>query len=211
MTTPTVSCLLISSILWFVPSKFVRNIPRCQTRGATQSIIRAGQTFVPFSRVRPDSRHGYQMFPPSLHQPARLLALSYLTSTTHPLNYKFFLSDKKNQSKYYFIHISSWNPPTEKEEEEVYFVPQFLVLQSEDSSRYKRLCLMWRTVACRTDIYKHGRAFLVQHSFIKHLAWEDSTLPSVLVGRGNRDYKILRKSKFLFNVLQPHYSMLSVI
>jgi len=53
-------------------------------------------------------------------------------------------------------------PPTEKEEK-VYLVPQFLVLQSEDSSRNKRLCLTGRTMACRTDIQKHGHAFLVQH------------------------------------------------
>jgi len=56
-------------------------------------------------------------------------------------------------------------PPAENEEE-VYFVPQFLVLQYEDSSRHKLLCLMWRTMACRTDIDKHGHAFLVQHSLI---------------------------------------------
>ena len=159
---------------------------------------------MPFSRVRPDSRHDYQKLPPSLHQPTLLLALSHLTSTTHPLHYKFFLSDKKNQSKYYFMHISSCNiPPPTENEEKVYFVPQFLVLQSEDSSRHKRLCLMRRTMACRTDIHKHGHAFLVQHSLIKHLFWEDSTLPSVLLWRANRDGKILHKNKFLLNVLQP--------
>jgi len=53
-------------------------------------------------------------------------------------------------------------PPAEKEEK-VYFVPQFLVLQSEDNSRHKRLCPMRRTMACRADIHQHGHAFLVQH------------------------------------------------
>jgi len=53
MTTPTVSCLLISSILWSGPSEFASKIPRRHTRGSPQSIIKAGQTFVLFSRVRP--------------------------------------------------------------------------------------------------------------------------------------------------------------
>lgn len=59
----------ISSILRLGASEFARNIPRRQTRGATQSVIRDGRTFVPFSRVRPDLRHDYQILSPSVHQP----------------------------------------------------------------------------------------------------------------------------------------------